>query len=180
MRMSGIKMFFTVRSLSLIGVVLSLGWGMHVAADQEIRIAKDTDSDAESRDSLTQTIVHSARIGEIEANTSIYQTYTNAELTAKLNKFVQISPSERRAILIEVNRRIKRDGHFKIEENEQRFGQVVRAEPEAQQDEPLLEEFVILSADAAAEEEEAVRLREARPTRPPVRRVSSGRAYSSQ
>lgn len=133
-------------------------------------------------ESVTQAVVHSARMGEIDADTPIYHTYTNAELEAKLERFHLIPADERRAILLEVNRRIGRDGHFKVEKNERSFGQVVRAEPESSAnpvDEPRLEEIVIVRADAtAAEEEEAVRRKEVRKTRSPVN--ISGRAYSSQ
>ena len=144
---------------------------------------KDVSSrDANSKD-LVQTVVHSARLGEIDADTPVYRSYTNAEITDKLNQIGLLTAYERRELLLEVHRRIERDGEFKVEKHERRFGQVVSAEPTSNSDvaeELILEEIVIHRVDSNEEDVEAVREIETREPRPPVRRVSSGRSYSSQ
>ena len=144
---------------------------------------KDVSSrDATSKD-LVQTVVHSARLGEIDADTPVYRSYTNAEITDKLNQFDLLTAYERRELLLEVRRRIERDGEFKVEKHERRFGQVVSTEPTPNSDvseELVLEEIVIHRVDSNEDDVEAVRDIEARKPRPPVRRVSSGRSYSSQ
>lgn len=146
-----------------------------------------TSEDVSSRETApkdrVQTVVHSARLGEIRADTSVYQSYTNAEITNKLNQFDLLTAYERRELLLEVRRRIERDGEFKVEKHERRFGRVVSAEPTQSSDiseELVLEEIVIHRVDSIEEDIEAVREQETRKPRPPVRRVSSGRSYSSQ
>ena len=132
--------------------------------------------------SVIVPIVHSTRLSEADAGAAVYQTYTGAELSEELNRLHLIPAEDRRRLLLEVSRRIERDGEFKVEKNKQRFGRVVheeRSRGESNQDEPVLEEFVIVRADADEEEVEAVRTMEVRKPRPTVR-VSSGRAYSSQ
>ena len=128
------------------------------------------------------TVVHSARLGEIDANTSVFRSYSNAEISAYLNEFHKLSPFQRREILLEVSRRIREEGEFVVEKHEQRFGRVVSVEvatAEPDPDEPQLEEEVVVgSMQAEDESAERVRPPEVRQSRPPVRRVNSGRAYS--
>ena len=145
--------------------------------------AKDVSSRDTTSNEPVQTVVHSARLGEIDADTPVYRSHTNAEINHKLNRFHLLTAHERLEILREVRRRIERDGEFKVEKHERRFGRVVSAEPAPSNEvseEPVLEDIVIHRVDSSEEELEAAREQEARKPRPPVRRLSSGRSYSSQ
>ena len=168
----------------LLGALIA---GMGIFAHAETTAsASDSNRQSSSVTTVTsQSVVHSARLGEIDVGTPIYRSYTNAQITADLNQIHLLSPERRREILLEVKRRIERDGRFVVAKHKQRFGQVVRSDRherknEATRDEPLLEEIVIVREGAADEEVDAVRAKEIRKTRPPVRRVNSGRAYSPQ
>ena len=163
---------------------LIAGMGILAFADTTAS-ASDTNRNSISVTTATsQSVVHSARLGEIDASTPIYRSYTNAQISADLNQIHLLSPERRREILIEVKRRIERDGRFVVEENEQRFGQVISPDQrsnDATDDEPMLEEIVVVLPEAEdVEDADALRAKEARKTRPPVRRVNSGRAYSPQ
>lgn len=171
-----------MRSQTLLGVLfVSLGTFAFGADDPPSK--KDVSSrDAASKD-FVQTVVHSARLGEIDVDTPVYRSYTNAEITDKLNQIGLLTAFERRELLLEVHRRIERDGEFKVEKHERRFGRVISPEPTATSDvveELVLEEIVIHRVDSNEEDIDAVREIETRKPRPPVRRVSSGRSYSSQ
>lgn len=163
--------------------VLIVSVGAFVFGADDPPSTKDVSSrDATSNDPV-QTVVHSARLGEIDADTPVYRSYTNVEINDKLNQIAQLTAYERRELLSEVYRRIKRDGEFKVEKHERSFGQVVSTEPGPTGDvseEPVLEDIVIHRVDSSDEEIDAAREKEARKPRPPVRRLSSGRSYSSQ
>ena len=161
------------------GLIVSMG---AIAFGDDSTPASDEDRES-SGVATTQSVVHSARLGEIDVNTPIYRSYTNAQIHNDLNQFHLLSPQNRREILREVQRRIERDGRFIVEENEQRFGQVVSSDVRVNSTndaEPLLEEIVISRPDADVDDADVVRAKEVRKTRPPVRRVNSGRAYSPQ
>lgn len=173
-----------MRSKYLLAVLIfSFGTLAFGDEDSDLSSNKDGISRDDASKDLVQTVVHSARLGEIDADTPVYRAYTNAEITDKLNQFDLLTAFERRELLLEVHRRIERDGEFKVEKHERRFGRVVRPEPKLASevsDELVLEEIVIHRVDSDEEDIEAVREIEARKPRPPVRRVSSGRSYSSQ
>lgn len=170
-----------MRTHYLFGVLI-LAIGAYSYGADDPSSTKDVSSrEAESND-LVQTVVHSARLGEIDPDTAVYRSYTNTEINNKLNQIAQLTAYERRELLSEVHRRIERDGEFKVEKHERSFGKVVSAEPEATNDvseELVLEDIVIHRVDSSEEEMNATR-EEARKSRPPVRRLSSGRSYSSQ
>lgn len=171
-----------MRSKFLLGVLFVVIGAVALGADDPPSTKDVTSRDTASKD-LLQPIVHSARLGEIDADTPVYRSYTNAEITNKLNQIALLTAIERRELLLEVHRRIERDGEFKVEKHERRFGQVVSGEPVPTSDiseAPVLEEIVIHRVDSNEDEIEAIRETEARKPRPPVRRVSTGRAYSSQ
>ncbi len=173
---------FDIRSY-LLACLCMAGYGSMSMAQELTHTASDMDNQPEPIVRDADTVVHSARLGTIDATTPVYRSYTNAQLSTKLNRFHLLSAVDRRELLLEVSRRIERDGHFKVEKHEQRFGQVVRTEStasNAESTEHVLEEFVIARADANGDEDEAVRVKELRKPRTPVRRVSSGRAYTSQ
>ena len=163
-------------------VVLILVIGTYSYGADDPSSTKDVSSrDAESNGPV-KAVVHSARLGEIDADTSVYRSYTNTEIKDKLNQIAQLTAYERRELLSEVHRRIERDGEFKVEKHERSFGKVVSAEPEPKSDvseELVLEDIVIHRVDSSEEELNATR-EETRKQRPPVRRLSSGRSYSSQ
>ena len=171
-----------MRKQYLLGVLI-VSLGAFAFGDDDALTQKDVSSrDAAPKD-RAQTVVHSARLGEINADTPVYRSYSNAEITDKLNQFALLTAYERRELLLEVRRRIERDGEFKVEKHERRFGQVVSTESTKRSDtsqELVLEEIVIHRVDSTDDDIETVREQEARKPRPPVRRVSSGRAYSSQ
>ena len=164
--------------------VLIFAFGTLALGADDPPTRKDVTSRADARnDELVQAVVHSARLGEIDADTPVYRSYTNAEITDKLNQFDRLTAYERRGLLLEVRRRIERDGEFKVEKHERRFGQVDSEEPVLASDdseELVLEEIVIHRVDSNEEEIEVTREKEARNLRPPVRRIPSGRSYSSQ
>ena len=157
----------------LIGTI-ALGDDVPLANEGDLRISSDAES---------QTIVQSAEIGDIDVSSPVYQSYTNEQLSDKLNQFHLLSAQERRELLLEVSRRIERDGQFKVAKNEQRFGQVVsidRKQESSSQEEPVLEEIIIVRTELNEDDVDAVRAKEVRKPRAPTPRVSSGRAYSSQ
>ena len=173
-----------MRSKFLLGVLI-VSLGAFIFADDDATSTKDVssrDRDAAPSD-LLESVVHSARLGEIDADTPVYRSFTNIEISDELNRIHLLSAHERRALLTELHRRIKRDGEFKVEKHERRFGQVVSTEPASSSDnseELVLEDIVIHRVDSDEEEIEATREIEARKPRPPARRLSSGRSYSSQ
>lgn len=171
-----------MRPQYLLGVLV-VSFGAFVFGDDDPTSTKDVTSRDSALNDSVQSVVHSARLGEIDADTPVYRSHTNAEINDKLNQIHLLTAYERRELLKEVHRRIKRDGEFKVEKHERRFGQVVSAEPAPSSDdseELVLEEIVIHRVDSSEEEIEATRENEARKPRPPVRRLSSGRSYSSQ
>ena len=173
-----------MRSQYFLGVLIVF-LGAFVLGDDDASTTKDVssrDRDATSSD-LGQTVVHSARLGEIDADTPVYHSYTNTEISDKLNQFGSLTAHERRELLLEVRRRIERDGEFKVEKHDRRFGQVENGEatPSSVASEQLVfEEIVIHRVDSNEETVETPREKEVRKPRPPVRRLSSGRSYSSQ
>ncbi|MCY4129500.1 MAG: hypothetical protein OXG15_09720 [Gammaproteobacteria bacterium] len=163
--------------------VLVLSIAAFVLGEDDPPSTKDVSSRDATSNEPVQTVVHSARLGEIDADTLVYRSHTNAEINQKLNQIHLLTAYERLELLREVRRRIERDGEFKVEKHERRFGRVVSAEPLPTSDvseEPVLEDIVIHRVDSSEEEIEAAREQEARKPRPPVRRLSSGRSYSSQ
>ena len=177
----GVNFTPTMRTKFLTGILVAIvSVGAHASDDLASQPNQPETKSAPKN--IIKTTVHSARLGEIDADTPIYHSYSNAEITDKLNQIDLLSAYERREILLEVRRRIERDGEFKVEEHERRFGHVVSAEPRSTEDteELLLEEVVIHRVDTGEDMTEVVRDIEPRNSRPPVRRVNSGRAYSSQ
>lgn len=179
----GLNFSPNMRSQFLLGVLV-VSVGAFVLGEDDSPSTKDVSSRDATSNEPVQTVVHSARLGEIDADTPVYRSHTNAEINHKLNQFHLLTAHERLEILREVRRRIERDGEFKVEKHERRFGRVVSAEPAPSSDvseEPVLEDIVIHRVDSSEEELEAAREQEARKSpRPPVRRLPSGRSYSSQ
>lgn len=142
--------------------------------------ATSSTEQTELQSRVQNNVVFSAKLGEINVDTSIYQAYSNAEISARLNEFHKLSPHDRREILLEVSRRIREHGEFKVEKHEQRFGRVVSSDlvnaPDP--DEPKLEEIVVARLGSEDDEAEPVPAIDTRKSRTPVRRVSSGRAYT--
>ena len=161
--------------------------GLVALADSE---PNDNATDVDVVDATTVAILTEAAdarfvdVGQPDdAESSAYAAWTNAQINEELNQIHLLSPQERRDLLLEVSHRIERFGHFEVDKHEQRFGHVVSSESdetEAESQEPRLEEFVIARTETSDKDVDAPRVKEVRKQRQPVRRVSSGRAYSSQ
>lgn len=170
---------------SCIGM-FALGQSNDFSSEDESNVAEQ--SVALVRETATEGAnVRFTNVGETNEDLdefSAYSDWTNAQINDELNQIHMLSPHERRGLLLEVSRRIERFGHFEVDAHEQRFGHVVRNDKSDGQDEtsqePRLEEFVIAHKEESDDDVESVRVKEVRKQRQPVRRVSSGRAYTSQ
>ena len=182
LHVKGVNFSPNMRPQYLLGALV-VSFGAFVFSDDDLSSTKDVSSRDPATSDSVQTVVHSARLGEIDADTPVYRSHTNAEIRDKLNQIHLLTAYERLELLKELHHRIKRDGEFTVEKHERRFGQVVSAEPVPNSDdseELVLEDIVIHRIDSDEEEIEAPRDNEVRKSRPPVRRLSSGRSYSSQ
>ena len=180
--LNGLTLLRLIATLALIGAGLS-----SIAQEQQQATVERVNENAFT-DRIQEAVVFSARVGQIDANASIYRSYTNSELSSRLNEFHTLSPQHRRELLLEVNRRIRVEGGFVVEKEKQHFGKVV-GRPEngnSTTDSPGLQIEEVLVARISSEQEQASdeelerqRRENATKQQPPVVRViNSGRAYS--
>ena len=178
--MRGSSIFRLIVSIAL---VLSANY---LLAQEETSNAEAKENTNTFTDRIQESVVFSAKVGQIDADASMYRAYTNAEISGELNHFHTLTPHERRELLLEVSRRIRVEGDFVVEKNVQHFGSVVSRSSSGTSEEdsegPKLEEVMVARVQSGElSEEELERLRRenaAKQQRPPAVRVNSGRAYS--
>ena len=79
-----------------------------------------------------------------------YSKYSNAELNLTLQTIAELRPEQRRSLLIEIQRRIRTDGHLPFVQSKDRFG---RGQQKSLDELPHIEEIRLIATEAVEDDD---------------------------
>lgn len=79
-----------------------------------------------------------------------YSKFSNDELNSTLQSIAELRPEQRRSLLIEIQRRIRSDGHLPFVQSEDRFG---RGQPKSLDEIPEIEEIRLIATEAVEDDD---------------------------